>query len=79
MYETSISPYSPDLAPSDFHLFEPFNMHPEDCHFRSDAEFQEAVVKWLRYLDPDFFYAGFDRLVYRWPNYFNNDCDYVER
>ncbi|GBM78393.1 Mariner Mos1 transposase [Araneus ventricosus] len=59
------SPHSPDLASSDFHLFGSLKKHLAGRHFRTDAEVQEAVVKWLRALDPDFFYAGFDRLVYR--------------
>ncbi|GBN20284.1 hypothetical protein AVEN_254344-1 [Araneus ventricosus] len=37
--------YSPDLAPSDFHLFEPLNKYLIGRHFRTDAEVQEAVVK----------------------------------
>ncbi|GBN23665.1 hypothetical protein AVEN_46755-1, partial [Araneus ventricosus] len=35
-------------------------------HFRTDAEVQGAIANWFRDLCPDFFYAGFDRLVYRW-------------
>ncbi|GBM38237.1 Mariner Mos1 transposase [Araneus ventricosus] len=53
-------PHSPDLASSDFHLFWSLNKYLAGHHFRTDAEVQEAVLKWLRDLDPDFFYAGFD-------------------
>ncbi|GBM35067.1 hypothetical protein AVEN_203230-1 [Araneus ventricosus] len=70
---------SPDLAPSDFHLFEPLKKHLAGRHFRTDAEVQETVVEWLRDLDPDFFYAGFDRSVYRWHKCFNDYGDYVEK
>ncbi|GBL85651.1 hypothetical protein AVEN_193113-1 [Araneus ventricosus] len=53
--------------------------HLTGSHFRTDAEVQEAVVKWLRDLDPDCFYAGFDKLVFLWPKCFNNHGDYVEK
>ncbi|GBM53967.1 hypothetical protein AVEN_274009-1 [Araneus ventricosus] len=72
-------PYSPDLAPNDFYLFGPLKKHLASRHFRTDAEVQAAGVKLLRDLDPDFFYAGFDRLVYRWHKCFNNHGDYVEK
>ncbi|GBN09898.1 hypothetical protein AVEN_184695-1 [Araneus ventricosus] len=56
-------PYIRDLTPCDFHFFGPLKKHLEGRHFRTDAEVQEAGVKWLRDLDPDFVYAGFDKLV----------------
>ncbi|GBL93161.1 hypothetical protein AVEN_42624-1 [Araneus ventricosus] len=77
--EAKFPPYSPDLAPSVFHLFRRLMKHLAGHHSRTDAELQEEVVKWLRDLDPDFFYAGFDRLVYRWHKRFNNHGDYVEK
>ncbi|GBN67116.1 hypothetical protein AVEN_62474-1 [Araneus ventricosus] len=59
------SPYSPAIAPSDFNLFGPLKKHPRSGHFRTDVEVEAAVDKWLRNLNPDFFCAGFDSLVYR--------------
>ncbi|GBO22143.1 Mariner Mos1 transposase [Araneus ventricosus] len=73
------SPYSRDLSPSDFHLFGPLKKQLAGHHFRTDAEVQEAVVKWLRDLNPDFFYAGFNKLVYRLNKCFNNHGNYVEK
>ncbi|GBL84549.1 hypothetical protein AVEN_117277-1 [Araneus ventricosus] len=55
-------PYSLDLEPSDFHFFGPLNKHLVSRHFRTYAEIQEAIVKWLHDLDTDLFYAVFDRL-----------------
>ncbi|GBM07659.1 hypothetical protein AVEN_228160-1 [Araneus ventricosus] len=72
-------PYSQDLAPSDFHLFGVLKKYLADRHFRTDADVQEAVVKWLCDLDPDFFYAGLDKLVHQWPECLNNHGDYVEK
>jgi len=37
------SPYSPDLAPSDYHLFPQLKNQLKGCHFSSDAEVIAAV------------------------------------
>jgi transposase len=39
-------PYSPDLAPSDFHLF-PKKKHLRGQHFHSNEDVQNEVKKWL--------------------------------
>jgi len=41
-------PYSPDLAPSDFRVFEPLKQAKGSKSFRSDEEVQQAVQEWLR-------------------------------
>jgi histone-lysine N-methyltransferase SETMAR len=41
-------PYSPDLAPSDFHVFGPLKETTGCKSFRSDEEVQQAVHEWLR-------------------------------
>jgi len=40
-------PYSPDLAPSDFHLFGPMKEHLRGQMFADDDEVMEAVQSWL--------------------------------
>jgi histone-lysine N-methyltransferase SETMAR len=41
-------PYSPDLAPSDFHVFGPLKQAMGGKSFSSDEEVQQAVHEWLR-------------------------------
>jgi histone-lysine N-methyltransferase SETMAR len=41
-------PYSPDLAPSDFHLFGPMKEHLQGQKFADDNEVMEAVQRWLK-------------------------------
>jgi len=41
-------PYSLDLAPSDFHLFEPMKEHLRGQKFADDDEVMEAVQSWLK-------------------------------
>ena len=56
---TTIShpPYSPDLAPSNFHLFGPLKESLRGLHFSSDEEVETAVRKWLK-TQPVEFYKG---------------------
>jgi len=48
--------YSPDLAPSEYHLFPGLNKKKkENCHFSSDAEVIGAAETWLDGQHFDFF------------------------
>jgi hypothetical protein len=40
-------PYSPDLAPLDYHLFDPLKDTLRGCYFASDQEVIEVVHAWL--------------------------------
>jgi len=48
--------YSPDLTPSDFHVFGPLKEVMGGKSFRSDEEVQEAVHEWLHSQPKDFFF-----------------------
>jgi len=47
------SPYSPDLAPSDYHL-SPGLKKTKRCHFSSDAEVIAAAETWLEGQNSEF-------------------------
>jgi len=49
-------PYSPDLAPSDYHPFHGLKKQLEGRHFSSDAEVTAAAETWLDGQPSDFFY-----------------------
>jgi hypothetical protein len=66
-------PYSPDLAPSDFHLFWPLKDALRGCHFRSDEEIKEAVHDWLAQQPKDFS-RGIYASVERGGDYTENWC-----
>jgi hypothetical protein len=72
-------PYSPDLAPRDFHLFRPLKNHLGDKRFAGDEEVETEVRKWLRQQSGDFHTAGFDALVKRRDKCINVGVGYVER
>jgi len=58
-------PYSPDLVPSDFHLFGPQKDSLGGIKFENDEDVQQHVVKFLRVANKDFYATGFSRLVER--------------
>jgi len=47
-------PYSPDLTPSDFHLFLHLMKHLAWENFDDDDKVQEVVMKWFKGLAADF-------------------------
>ena len=59
-------PYSPDLAPSDFHVFGPLKEVMGGKSSRSDEEMQQAVHEWLHSLPKDFFFRGIHALPKGW-------------
>jgi len=52
------SPYNPDLAPSDFHLFGPMKGHLRGHKFADYDEVMEAVQSWLKATPKSFFSRG---------------------
>jgi histone-lysine N-methyltransferase SETMAR len=72
-------PYSPDLAPSDYHLFGPLKKHLAGKRYATVDQVHQAVMSWLRDLDSDFFRAGIFALVYRWNKCLDKYGDYVEK
>ena len=58
-------PYSPDLAPSEYHLFGPPKVALKGCQFTSDQELKEAVHSWCTAQPKTFFCEGIKELVQR--------------
>ncbi len=73
------SPYSPDLAPSDFHVFRKMKMDLKGKRFSSDDDVKAAVMAWLDSQPLTFWESGIERCKDRWLSCFNLDGDYVEK
>jgi histone-lysine N-methyltransferase SETMAR len=71
--------YSPDLAPSDFHLFRHLKKHLAGKKFDDDDEVQEEVMTWFRGQAADFYDSGIRKLVPRLNKCLDNAGDYVEK
>jgi len=72
-------PYSPDLAPSDFHMFGPLKEAMGGKKFHSFEEVCHAVHEWLRRLPKEFFSKGIYALCKSWRTCIERGGDYVEK
>ena len=72
-------PHSPDLAPSDFHLFGPLKRYLGGKRFNDDEELISAVQTWLKSLDVNFFKDGVFSLLSRWQKCVDLHGDYIEK
>ena len=69
--------YSPDLAPSDFFLFQNLKKDMRGLHFRSD-EVVMVVEEWVNGKDPDFFSSGLMALEHLWSKCITLEGNYIE-
>ncbi|UYV63717.1 hypothetical protein LAZ67_2005415 [Cordylochernes scorpioides] len=72
------APYSPDLAPADFHLFPHLKKSLSVIHFWSDEEVIDAVTSFFESLETSFFLEGIKALEHRWKKCIDLKGDYVE-
>jgi len=73
-------PYSPDLAPTDFHLFLHLKKHLAGKKFDDDDDdVQEEVMAWFKGQAVDFYNSGIQKLVPRLNKCLDNAGDYVEK
>jgi histone-lysine N-methyltransferase SETMAR len=71
--------YSPDLAPSDYHVFGPLREALGGKKFSTEDEIKEAMHRWLRSQSEDFFSHGIQTLVKRWHTCIERGGDYIEK
>jgi len=72
-------PYSPDLAPSNFHFFPHLKRDLKGTHCTSDDEVKRAVTSWIKQRTPEFFIDGMRKLVLRWEKCIERQGDHVEK
>ena len=70
--------YSPDLAPSDFHLFRSLKEALRGKRFSCDDDVKAAVHQWLR-AQPKTFFADIKKLVGHWEKCIAKQGDYIEK
>ena len=71
-------PYSPDLAPSDFHLLLKMKEHLAGKR-HADEDLQHTVVDWLNSQAAVWYEEGISKLVSRYDKCLNVQGDYVEK
>lgn len=72
-------PYSPDLAPSDYHLFLHLKKHLGGQRLQDDDEVKTVVMQWLTSQAADFYEEGIQKLVQRYDKCLNIAGNYVEK
>ena len=71
-------PCSPDLAPSDYHVFPGLKEQLKGRHFSSDAEVIAAAETWLNGQSSEFFVSGFQKIEQRTKKCIELRGEYVE-
>lgn len=59
-------PYSPDISPTDYHLFLSLDNFLRNKQFKSLDDVQHTFASFIESRDPDFFRSGINKLVERW-------------
>jgi len=72
-------PYSPDVAPSNFHVFPALKKHPGGKKFSSDKEVQEEIVSYLRDAAATWYDTGIQKFVVRMTMVIEREGDYIEK
>jgi histone-lysine N-methyltransferase SETMAR len=72
-------PYSPDLAPSDFHLFRLLKDSLRGQVFESDEVVIQAINDWVEGQEQTLFLEGVNGLEHRWEKCVELRGDYVEK
>lgn len=70
-------PYSPDLAPSDFHLFRSLQNFLQSKNYRTEEQVKNGVEGFMRSQPRKFFENGIKKLVGRWEQVISNRGEYI--
>ncbi|GFV31385.1 mariner Mos1 transposase [Trichonephila clavipes] len=70
--------YSPDIAPSEYHLFASMENALAEQHFSYFEEVRKWLDKWFASKDKQFFWHGIHKLLERWAKCVDADCQYFE-
>lgn len=69
-------PYSPDIAPSDFHLFRSMQHFLKGREFKDKGAIEKALEDFFGSKNEKFFRDGIECLPQRWEKIINNDGNY---
>jgi hypothetical protein len=72
-------PYSPNLAPSDFHLFTWLSVWLGTQRLNTNEQLMDGVKDWLSSQAATFFDVGIQKLVSHYDKCLNSEGDYVEK
>ncbi|CAK5039643.1 unnamed protein product [Meloidogyne enterolobii] len=71
-------PYSPDLAPSDFHLFRSLKIFLRGQNFKNSEDVENAIgLYFVSKMQTGFFECGIRKLPHRWRDVIDLSGDYL--
>lgn len=70
-------PYSPDLAPTDYHLFRSMSNQMRGVTFTDDEDLKNWLNNFFDTRTDEFWQTGINKLVEKWEQVVNNAGDYV--
>ncbi|CAD5210864.1 unnamed protein product [Bursaphelenchus okinawaensis] len=70
-------PYSPDLAPTDFHLFKHLSSFLNGRIFKTPDDAKNAFKNFINSRNPEFYNRGIKKLVNRWQDCIDSDAPNV--
>jgi histone-lysine N-methyltransferase SETMAR len=71
-------PYSPDLSPTDYHLFRHLDNFLRNKKFDDQTAIENAFDDFIQAQDPQFFRDGIEKLVDRWQKCVDADGNYFD-
>ncbi|XP_014773434.1 histone-lysine N-methyltransferase SETMAR-like [Octopus bimaculoides] len=72
------SPYSPDLAPSDYHLFHSVQNHLDGLTLETTKEIKTDLSEFFSSKLKEFFTNGIKMLISRWKDVIDNHGNYID-
>jgi hypothetical protein len=73
------TPYSPDVAPSNYHLFRPLKHAIGGKKFQDDEEVISEVKRWMRQRPAEWYREGIHALASLWRKAIDSEGCYVEK
>lgn len=70
-------PYSPDIAPSDFHLFRSMEHSLKNLNFKNADDVRTRLESYFSSKDTEFYGRGIETLPTRWQKVLDNDGNYI--
>ncbi|GFX13191.1 histone-lysine N-methyltransferase SETMAR [Trichonephila clavipes] len=70
--------YSPDVAPSDYHLFHSLDNHLRGKSFTNEEDVRQALTDFFASHTPEFYRKGIDQLKTHWRKVLVADGGYFE-
>jgi histone-lysine N-methyltransferase SETMAR len=71
-------PYSPDLSPSDYHLFRALSNFLKEKKYDDQEHMKNDLRSFFASLSPDFFIKGIMDLPHRWETVIDTNGDYIK-